>query len=402
MSALDFFKTNARWLLAGGLLAFGSGYGQTFFISIFAAEIMGTFNLSHGEWGGIYSLGTTASAIIMLWAGGLSDHFRARTLGAVFLALLATACLLMSQVSAIWALPFAIFALRFTGQGMLSHIAVVAVSRWFTVARGKALAVSSLGFSIGQALLPLIFVSLLAFIDWRQLWVLAAGITVLMIPILFLLLNKERTPKSIAATSETLGMMGRHWTRRQTLSHGLFWLALPAVIAPATFSTALFFQQVHLADTKGWEHSQFVALFPLYTLVSIGTTMLTGWAVDRWGTARLLPWYQIPMALSFLVFSYGDTLTMAAVAFVLMALMNGAGAVLASTFWPEFYGTRHLGSIKALATSVMVLGSAIGPAISGILIDKGINFADQMIGIAIYVIFASALAWLAMRRYKPN
>jgi len=77
---------------------------------------------------------------------------------------------------------------------------------------------------------------------------------------------------------------------------------------------------------------------------------------------------------------------------VIMSLTIGANSTVPSAFWAEFYGTRHLGSIKAMTTAVMVLGSAIGPGLTGVLIDYGIAFDNQMIGIAVYFIFASGMA----------
>ena len=68
MTVFQFLRENARFLSAGGLLSFSSCYGQTFFIAIFAAQIMGAYGLSDGQWGGIYTLSTTASAILMFWA----------------------------------------------------------------------------------------------------------------------------------------------------------------------------------------------------------------------------------------------------------------------------------------------------------------------------------------------
>jgi hypothetical protein len=72
MGGLSFLRANAAWLTAGFLLTFTSSFGQTFFISIFAGEIRETFGLSHGQWGGLYTLATTASAIAMVWAGVLT------------------------------------------------------------------------------------------------------------------------------------------------------------------------------------------------------------------------------------------------------------------------------------------------------------------------------------------
>ena len=395
-----FLRLNAPWLAAGGLLTFLSSFGQTFFISIFAGEIRSEFGLSHGEWGGIYSLGTTTSAIVMIWTGALTDRFRVRGLGALILLALAGACIAMASVKAAWALVFVIFALRFTGQGMTSHIAVVAMARWFVATRGRALAIATLGFSVGEALLPVLFVALMAFVDWRVLWIIAAIIALAGIPVLSLLLRNERTPQSMAHENPSLGMFGRHWTRNQTLRHPLFWFLIPALLGPSAFGTALFFHQVHYAEIKGWEHVQLVSLFPLYTLFGIGSMLISGWALDRFGTPRLMPFFQLPMVLAFVAFGMTTSISGALIGFFFMALTTGANSTLPNAFWAEFYGTQNIGSIKAMAAAVMVFGSSIGPGITGVLIDLGMEWDTQMFAIAAYFVLTTVMMTVGITRYK--
>lgn len=400
MSFIQFMRQNARWLIAGGLLTFMSSFGQTFFISVFSGVIREEYSLSHGAWGGIYSLGTLASAIVMIWAGTLTDKFRARSLGVACLGALATACLMMAAIPSVWALPLVIFALRLSGQGMVSHIAAVSMARWFVETRGRALALASLGFAIGESLLPLTFVALLTVMSWRLLWVVAAITVLLSIPLLMRLLQSERTPKSVAENSHAFGMSERHWLRRDVLGHRLFWYMVPTLLGLSAFGTAFFFQQVHLAETKGWSHAGLVALFPVLTGVSIVATLISGWAIDRFGTARITPLYQLPVVIGFVILGYAETLLGATVAIVFMSFTFGAGPTVPSAFWAEFYGTRHLGSIKSMSAAIMVFGSAVGPGLTGLLIDYGINFEDQMNGIALYFVFASVMAWMGIHHAK--
>lgn len=395
-SAAAFLRANAAFLLTGALLTLTSSFGQTFFISVFAGQIMESFSLTDGEWGLIYSAGTTASAVVMVWSGVLTDRFRVRTLGALVLVGLAAACLFMAFNPFAALLPLSIFLLRFTGQGMTSHIAVVAMARWFVASRGKALAIASGGFALGEALLPMIFVWAMTLTDWRNLWIVAALFILSMVPLMQRLLRQERTPQSLAEGDVATGMGGRHWTRGQMLRHPLFWFVLPSVLGPSAFITALFFQQVHLSEVKGWSHVSLVALFPLYTIIATLFMLVTGWALDRFGTARLMPFYQLPLALGFLVMSQAGGLWAAALGFGLLAISVGANGTLPSAFWAEFYGTRHLGGIKSIATAAMVLGSAIGPAISGLLIDRGISFPDQMGAISLWFVMASGLLWFGV------
>lgn len=400
MSLLPFLRENGPFLSAGALLTFCSSFGQTYLISAFAGEIRSEFGLSHGQWGGIYTLGTFASAVVMVWAGVLTDHFRARVLGAIVLALLAAACLMMAAVPVWWLLPIVIFALRLTGQGMTSHIAVVAMARWFVATRGRALSVASLGFAAGEAFLPLLVVALLGVAPWRLLWVGFALFLLLMLPVLARLLQLERTPQSVAEHSQSVGMDGLHWSRVQALKHWLFWLMVPAILAPSAFSTAFFFQQVHLAETKGWTHVQLVSLFPLYTTIGVGSMLLSGWVIDRIGTARMMPVIQLPMAAGFVVIGLSDGLPLAALGVVLMGLTQGATTTTSSAFWAEFYGTRNLGGIKSMTTAVMVLGSAVGPGLTGYLIDLGLDFQDQMVGIAVYFLAAAGLVTIGVTRAR--
>ncbi|MGY8790585.1 MAG: MFS transporter, partial [Pseudomonadales bacterium] len=109
------------------------------------------------------------------------------------------------------------------------------------------------------------------------------------------LLHQERSPQYMAKEGQSVGMQGRHWTRNQTLVHPLFWFMVPAFVGLSAFNTAFFFLQVHFAEVKGWEHFQLVAMFPIYTGVAISTMVLSGILLDRFGTARLIPYFQLPM-----------------------------------------------------------------------------------------------------------
>src|SRR6056297_1521916 len=151
----------------------------------------------------------------------------------------------------------------------------------------------------------------------------------------------------MGAATQSAGMGGHHWTRAEMLRHPLFWLSVPALLSLPAFGTALFFQQVHLAETKGWALVEFVALFPIFTAISVATMVLAGWALDRWGTARLMPLYQLPFAAGMVVMSLAETIAGAALAMALLALSQGANSALPQAFWAEFYGTRHIGAIKA-------------------------------------------------------
>ena len=63
---------------------------------------------------------------------------------------------------------------------------------------------------------------------------------------------------------------------------------------------------------------------------------------------------------------------------LLIGLSYGFSATLIGALWPEVYGVRNLGSVRALAVSAMVAATAIGPGLSGYLIDTGTPLPTQM------------------------
>jgi len=394
---ITFIKNNAPFLMAGALLSFLSSFGQTFFIAIFGGEIRDAFGLSNGDWGLIYMLATGASAVAMVFAGGLADLFRVRTLGIAVVLALAVACSAMAVNVSLAGLVVVIFALRFFGQGMATHMAVVSMTRWFIAARGRALAVAGMGFMLAEAILPLTMVWLKSLTEWRSLWLWFAVVCVIAAAILFRLLRLERTPQSTSGHMATTGLMGLQWTRTMVLKHPLFWLMVPAITFFSAFGTAFWFHQVHFAAVKGFSHLALVAVFPLGTLALALSTIIYGWAIDRFGVVRLMPLYILPYVAAFFLHWYAPNLAWTALAVILMGVSGGGNATILSACWAEFYGTRHIGSIKAAAAAVMVLGSAIGPGLSGALIDAGVGIEIQMLGYSVCFAIAAVMMWLAAR-----
>jgi len=394
---MNFILQNARWLAATALLYFCSCFGQTFFISLFAGEIRETFNLSHGDWGFIYSGGTLASAIAMLCFGGYIDKYKISLNIKIVVISLSLICLSMTFINQVWVLPFIIFGLRFFGQGMLIHIPAVAIGKWYGKNKGKALSLSIMGFSIGEAILPIIFVSLIILIGWRNSWLVGTTILLITLPIIINLLSNERTPNSSQENIiDQVGMESKHWERKEVLKHWVFWSVIIPFLIPPIFSTAFFFNMVHLTEIKNWSLITFTSLFPFYTGMSILTTLISGWILDKFGVEKILPFYLIPMAFGLLIFSYSDTYITAALGFCFLGMTQGLAMMIGGTFWPVYYGTKNLGSVRSLSTSSMVFGTAIGPAVVGKLLDFSINYNLILLGMSCLAIIASVSLWFIM------
>jgi MFS family permease len=408
MRFMPFFRENARWLMAGIVLTCSSSFGQTYFISLSAAHVQSAFGLSHGGWGAIYTMGTLLSAAALVNVGRLADRFRVKSLALLTIAAFVAMCLAMAMVGGWIALVFVIFGLRFCGQGMMSHLALTAMARWFRGNRGRAVAIASLGFSIGEGFLPIAFVLLTGLVGWRLSWVTAAAtLAFLVTPVLIYLLREERSPQSMPESQHTSGLANRHWTRGEAMQHWLFWALTPGILAPSFITTSLFFHQVHLVDVKGWHMASFVATYPIYTAFAVVTNFAAGSCADRFGAARLLPVYLLPMGVAMFLIGIASNFWMGPLALIMVGITQGASQAMIGSIWPEYFGTRNLGAIRAFAVASSVFASAAGPGVTGLLIDQGVGFETQCLWMggyaaAVSLIFVGVSRAAHMERYRNN
>ena len=131
MIITDFYIKNLRWLYIVFILTFCSAFGQTFFISLYSGEIRAAFELTHGQWGLIYSCATLSSALLILFVGGYADRSSAKSISTLVILGLMVFIFLMANNTSTWGLVLIILGLRFFGQGMLGHISMVFCGKWF-------------------------------------------------------------------------------------------------------------------------------------------------------------------------------------------------------------------------------------------------------------------------------
>jgi MFS family permease len=70
--------------------------------------------------------------------------------------------------------------------------------------------------------------------------------------------------------------------------------------------------------------------------------------------------------------------------------------------WAEIYGTVHIGAIRALVTSAFVFASAIGPGISGALIDMQIELNAQSYLYAAYSLTGTSIYFFLRPKFKAR
>ena len=396
---LQFVRDNIRWLGAGFLLTFASAFGQTWFISLFAGFIKTEHGLTDGSWGSLYTVATLTAAALMFWRGSMADSVRLVRLAPATALVFAAAALGMALSQSLWVLGVSLFLLRFCGQGMFSHIAMTAMGRWFEARRGQAVSISNLGHPAGEIVIPFLAVIAIGAIGWHATWAIVAAVLLLIIvPLLIFFLSEARAPRGASGSFELPGLGDRHWRRRDAARHWLLPALLPIILTPGFISTVVFFHQVHVADVKGWALADMAPGYSAFAVTTVASALAAGWAADRFGPHRLLPALLVPMGLGVAMIGPADHVSAWYLALAFIGLTQGISSALWGVILPVVYGTRHLGSVRSLVTTVMVISTAIGPGVTGILIDLGVNFTEQSLFLAAWCIGLSVFCYLVQQR----
>ncbi|WP_419901380.1 MFS transporter [Kiloniella sp.] len=389
-------------------MALASSFGQTFYISLFNAEIRAELGLSHGDFGSLYSASTLVSGFAVIWFGKQIDHLDLRLYSCLVALGLASAAFALAMIPVSW--PYLIlpifFFIRLCGQGLMMHTSITAMARYFHHNRGRAIAIASLGLSLGEACLPLLTIVLIAFMGWRDAWLLnAALLGLVLIPaILFLLRGhserdarmNEQVKIQEAADSNEEGP--RHWTRAEVVKDPAFFLLLPGLATLSFVVTGIFFHQIHIVTTKGWTMDWFAGTFTAYAAMITISAIVAGSLVDRYGAIRLLTVHIPIFALGLMFLILSDHSYAALVFMMFIGISVGFGSTAMSAFWAEAYGTKHIGAIRALAMSISVLASAVSPALFGWLFDMGVASEKVVMGCVMWCLFATICLWISQRQ----
>jgi len=395
-----------HWALLGfGFTAvFWGNFGQSFFVAWFGADIQRTLGMSAGEYGGAYSLATLASAVTVVWAGGLIDRLTLRTYAVAVALGLAVALTVLSQANGLVTLLLGFFLLRLFGQSLLPHGGMTTMTRYFVAERGKAVSIAMSGVPLGEIVLPLMAVAMIAAIGWQAsfAFIAVAAVLVLIPFMLWLLSRSHMTQPPTAAGKPSAGAANgdnKGAGRREMLRDYRFWLALPGLMANPFLITGVFIHQNFLVVDKGWSLSWLATCFVVYGAVHWLSSLVSGVLVDRFKGPRLVGIFLLPMFISMLVAALMPGDMAALIMLALLGMSAGSSPPITGSLWPEIYGTRKLGAIRSLNMAIMVLATAISPVLFGYFIDHGVDAYGLFGACAVYVFVASLLM---MASYPRN
>ena len=397
-----FNSLSLKVIIFGFIFTFFSSFGQSFFLGLFNSSIRETLSITHGQFGSIYASATLLSSFLLIWVGKKIDDINIFRFAFYVTLLLSFSCFFFSMISSIAFLFIAVFLMRFSGQGLMSHTATTTIARYFTISRGKALSAGWFGLSTAEFILPVLIVYLLTITAWQNIWISISILTLIILPIasFYLVKKLDFDTREQESSNDSEIKEIKQWKRIEVIKDYRFYIVCLNMLAMPWIATGVFVYQSFITEAKDWGSFVIAQSFMVYSILSVVTLLGSGFLIDKFTSRKLLIFMNIPLLISTLVLFYFDNPITSFIFLGLIGISNGLANVLGSSTWAEIYGVKYIGSIKALTTALMVFSTAFGTALFGFLIDRG--FSIEQIAMVSFIYISISLVLLFFVRNKLN
>lgn len=370
----------------GVLLTFFSGFGQTFFISLLVPFFISSVGISHADFGSLYAIITLASAFTLIYVGKFIDKWPVRKFTLFVVLLLAASLLLVALSYNQIVLCIGLWGIRLAGQGLLPHTSSSFISRRFNKDRGRALSLVTLGHPLGEAILPMVLVVLLSLLDWR----LCLGIGAIFLMVILLPYIALIPIPNDSNISEDKDEKFKIWTQKEVLKSRHFFTVVPAIFIPTLLTTALFLYQIPLAEEKGWTAQWIAFCLTGFAIARVIASLFSGTIIDRYGAKNIFPFHLIPFIIGLLILFFSNGSWAAYVYMFLTGMSMGLGSTIKSALLADIFGVASIGAVRSLFSTVMVISTAVGPALFGYLLNQNVSF-NHLIVLSIILALVSVI-----------
>ena len=352
---------------------------------------------------GGYAIVTLMTGMLGIILGRLLERVGVRRVVVFGLAVLAAGFVALSFAASLAHFygAMVVIGLGLAASGFLSI--TTAIVPWFTTRRSTALALMSLGLSLGGLVVPLL-ASGVVDLGWRTtLRISAAVLAVAIIPLAVLM---RRPPEAYGQSPDGVRVPedahsgprepAPSFTVAQALRTRAFWLLGIGHGAALLVVNGVGVHLVpHLVEGAGFSLPRAAAMVTVVTVVS-GLGQLIGGPIgdrfDKRTIATVTMWAHAG-AIALLAVS---TLEVAVVAFASVhGLAWGIRGPMMTSMRADYFGARHFASIMGASMAVFMVGQLIGPVFAGSMADTFGDYRAAFMMLAVVAAASSAAFWFA-------
>lgn len=378
----------------GTLAVIASIPGQTMGVGVFTDHLMEALGLTRTQLSLAYLIGTMLSGFLLPAGGRFYDRCGARRMVVISTVLLGCSLLFLSlaevlshglrvllpsATASFLIITIGFFALRFTGQGLLTMAGRNVIAQWFDRQRGLAVGLSGVLTSFAFSVAPQGLDSLISAFGMSGTWLLLGSLMLLPVSFIgwFLLRDNPeqcgltmdgKHSQNIPPDTNLDSLLKRSLTRREALRTPSFWIFNLSFGFQAFAITAYTFHVVDIARMAGVSRNTLLSVFFYASFFSVAANLITGWLSARTRVKYLLA-VENATALLFWLALLFVPLTNSPGLILLTAGLGISGGIwgnLMGVVFARFFGRDFLGAISGVVMSTMVISSALGPYAFGL------------------------------------
>lgn len=391
-------------VLLASLLGVACGASPIPFNSIgfFMGPLNAEFGWSFGDISlGITIFGITASLLAPVY-GALADRFGVRPVA--LLSLLAFAlsfaafALMPPSLTAFYALWLLV---GLVGIGSTPVTWSRAVNLWFFRSRGLALGIMLLGTSLAAIVVPSLTVWAIEAYGWRGGYGILSLLPLLVaLPVAFLLFREprdEERPAGVATAGQAAGM-----TLGEAMRDRRFWTIWLSIACVAIAYGGAHLHMPEIVKLHGFSPERAAGIMQMIGISILAGRLITGFLLDRfWAPAVCFPILLLPAISMWLLMGTGSAYDVMLVAAFLLGFAAGAESDLIAYLASRYFGMANYGKIYGMLYMPFGLGSAISPAVYGIVRDRTGSY-DAILLAAIGFFMVGAVLLLTLGRYPES
>ncbi len=410
------------WIVAVGCI-FNTLAGGTYWtgFSVYFLPVTRDLKLSRATTSLAYGLARLEGGLEGPLVGYLVDRFGPRTMVVAGGALAGLGFMLLSRTNS-----FTTFLLVYIGvlamgmNGGFNHGVMAAVNNWFIRRKGLAMSITSMGGSIGGAVITPAVAFIVLSIGWRT-GALVSGLAILVV-VLPLSVVIRRSPESMGllpdgdlepaafgqgSAGTRPGRPKRYFTTvdftvKEALRTPTYWLLATSMGMRIAAHTGVF---VHLVPLMVWKErteaeGAFVVAF--VSFASIPLRVMIGWVGDKWAKQKMIGITMILGAISLTILLLsGGALWQLLIFGALFAFAEGASGASWSLIG-DFFGRTHFATLRGGVTSVHSLMSMGMPVFAGWIYDTYGSYHWAILPMIGVYLMAAAMFWNLPKPKPPS
>ena len=356
--------------------------GSTFHaFGVFVLPVSRDFGLSRAETNTALILFSLGNAICAPIVGQMLDRLSIRHIMLGCSLLMGASLVTLGLSHSVWLSAIVIGApLAFAMQGAGVLTANTMVVRWFSVHRGRAMAIALTGMSLGGILLPPLIALGIEHVGWRETLVIVGCAVVLTLVALVPIARPRPGPDDVESKTTRAGDAEsrareaaanvRPLKATSLLRMWPFWTIGVSSALTLGVAQSLMITLAPLAQDTGIGSTQAASLISILAAAGLIGNLLLAWIADRVDRMRLLGSLFIAVALVNGLFFFSHDYPLLVTCAALLGLAGGIVGPAFHTLIADRFGPASFGTAYGLMTPVLAILGALCTRYAGEVFDR--------------------------------